>query len=152
MIPVVKGLFMQQRELGDERSANGLDGEEACRLVSQAVLTKHIRVGQARAQAEDSGDNRKEAMTPVVEELQEQPEELGNECSTRSVDEEKACEFEFEVESDLLEAIRSGELGADTDSLVDDGLLEAAKKNERMELGATTERSTIVMKQRPANS
>lgn len=43
-------------------------------------------------------ESRQEPMKPMVEGLQEQPEELGNEYSTRSTDEEKTCGFEVGAE------------------------------------------------------
>lgn len=56
-------------------------------------------------------ENRKESMNPVVGGLEEQPEELGDDFSTRSGDEEKA--FASEILSDLMEGVRVGQLGAD---------------------------------------
>lgn len=53
------------------------------------------------AEEEEKVDNRKEPIKPVVERLQEPPEELGDECSS-------------EVGSDLMDGIPVGQLGVDT--------------------------------------
>lgn len=80
------------------------------------------------AEEEDSVENRGEQMNPAVQGLQEQPEKLGGECSTRSIDEEKGCGFE--VVSELMEGVRGRELGADE---VGSDLLEVVRG---WELGA----------------
>lgn len=74
---------MQPEELGDERSANVLDDDEACGSVSLSDLTKDVRGAQVRAETEDSRENPEESTTPVVRE-QKSSQRIGLEDDKRT--------------------------------------------------------------------